>query len=157
MGAIGFEFPFETAAAMPPGRGAELVLQRSMRFHAADIEVVIRLWRLLVRIGPGEADAGRATGAETWMPHYTALLASAYEFAGQVEDALDLLNATLHNVERTGERWLESELHRRKGQLLLRQGQSEAAEDLYRKALSIADEQEAKLWELRAAASLARL
>jgi hypothetical protein len=38
--------------------------------------------------------------------------------------------------------------------LLLRQGQTEAAEELYR---SIAEEQEAKLWELRAAASLARL
>ena len=36
-------------------------------------------------------------------------------------------------------------------------GHSEAAEELYRKALSIAREQEAKLWELRAAASLARL
>ena len=32
-----------------------------------------------------------------------------------------------------------------------------AAEELYRKALTIAREQEAKLWELRAAASLARL
>jgi predicted ATPase len=42
-------------------------------------------------------------------------------------------------------------------QLLLRQGQTEAAEELYRKALSIAEEQEAKLWELRAAVSLARL
>jgi predicted ATPase len=41
--------------------------------------------------------------------------------------------------------------------LLLRRGQSEAAEELYRKALSIAEEQGAKLWELRAAASLARL
>ena len=33
----------------------------------------------------------------------------------------------------------------------------QAAEDLYRKALSIAAEQEAKLWELRAAVNLARL
>jgi len=40
--------------------------------------------------------------------------------------------------------------------LQLRQGRSGAAEELYRKALSIAAEQEAKLWELRAAASLAR-
>jgi len=39
----------------------------------------------------------------------------------------------------------------------LREGQTEAAEELYRKALSIAEEQEAKLWELRAAVSLARL
>jgi predicted ATPase len=42
-------------------------------------------------------------------------------------------------------------------QLLLRQGHAEATETLYRKALSIAQDQEAKLWELRAAASLARL
>jgi predicted ATPase len=39
----------------------------------------------------------------------------------------------------------------------LREGQTEAAEELYRKALSIAEEQEAKLWELRAAVSLAQL
>ena len=39
----------------------------------------------------------------------------------------------------------------------MREGQTQAAEELYRKALSIAEEQEAKLWELRAAASLARL
>ena len=32
-----------------------------------------------------------------------------------------------------------------------------AAEELYRKALSIGREQEAKMWELRAAVSLARL
>jgi predicted ATPase len=41
--------------------------------------------------------------------------------------------------------------------LLLRQGHSEAAEKLYCEALSVAKEQEAKLWELRAAVSLARL
>src|SRR5260370_9054535 len=69
MGAVGFEFPFETAAAMPPGRGAELVLQRGVRFHAADIEVVIRFWRLLVRVGPGEADAGRAAAASPRLEH----------------------------------------------------------------------------------------
>jgi predicted ATPase len=59
-------------------------------------------------------------------------------------------------VERTEERWMDAELYRHKGWLLLRQGHSETAEELYRKALSIAEEQGAKLWELRAA-SLARL
>jgi predicted ATPase len=63
----------------------------------------------------------------------------------------------LQIVARTGERWLEAEFNRHKGQLLLQQGHSEAAEELYRKALSIAREQEAKLWELRAAVSLAQL
>jgi predicted ATPase len=67
------------------------------------------------------------------------------------------LDDGLQIVERTGERWFAAELNRHKGQLLQRQGNSPAAEDLYRKALSIAKEQEAKLWELRAAASLVRL
>ena len=40
---------------------------------------------------------------------------------------------------------------------MLRQRHAEAAEQLYRKALSIAREQGAKLWELRAAVALARL
>jgi class 3 adenylate cyclase/predicted ATPase len=101
--------------------------------------------------------AFRATGAELWMPHYIALLAKAHDIAGQVEEALTLLDDGLRIVERTGERWFAAELDRHKGELLLWQGHSEAAEELYRKALSIAVEQEAKLWELRAAASLARL
>ena len=91
------------------------------------------------------------------MPHYIALLAAACEIAGQIEEGAALLDEALQIVERTGERWFAAELNRHKGQLLLRQGHPEAAEELYRKALSIAREQEAKLWELRAAASLARL
>ena len=91
------------------------------------------------------------------MPHFIALLARACEIAGQVEEGVILLDDALQIVERTRERWFAAELNRHKGQLLLRQGHSKAAEDLYRKALSIAKEQEAKLWELRAAASLARL
>jgi len=92
-----------------------------------------------------------------WTLYFFALPAAAFEIAGQLEEALALLDDALEVVERIGERWLEAELNRQKGRLLLRQGHSEAAEELYRKALGIAVEQEAKLWELRAAASLARL
>ena len=98
-----------------------------------------------------------AAGGEGWMPHWLALLARACEIAGQIEEGLTLLDDALQIVERTGERWFAAELYRHKGQLLLRQAQPEAAEELYLKALSIAVEQDAKLWELRAAASLARL
>jgi predicted ATPase len=98
-----------------------------------------------------------ATGAELFVPYYNALLANACEIAGQVEEASTLLDDASQIVERTGEHWLVAELYRQKGELLLRQGHSEAAEELYRKALSIAEEQGAKLWELRAAVSLARL
>jgi predicted ATPase len=67
------------------------------------------------------------------------------------------LDDALQIVERTGERWFAAELNRHKGQLLLRQGHSKVAEEVYRKALRIAEGQDAKLWELRAAVSLARL
>jgi class 3 adenylate cyclase/predicted ATPase len=101
--------------------------------------------------------AGSRAAAAVWAPYHIALLAAAYEIAGQIDEGLTLLNDALQIVERTGERLLAAELNRLKGQLLLRQGHPEAAEELYRKALSIAREQEAKLWELRAAISLARL
>jgi predicted ATPase len=101
--------------------------------------------------------ACRATGAEGNMTAFVALLARGYEMAGQIEEAMIQLNDGLRITEKTGERWLEAELNRHKGELLLRQGQPEAAEELYRKALSTAEKQEAKLWELRASVSLARL
>jgi len=91
------------------------------------------------------------------MPYFYGLLARASEIAGQVEEAVTYVGNALQIAEKTGERSLEAELNRHKGQLLLRQGYSEVAEELYRKALSIAEEQGAKLWELRAAVSLARL
>jgi predicted ATPase len=91
------------------------------------------------------------------MTAFIALLARASEIAWQVGEAMTQLNDALQTVERTGERCLAAELYRHKGQLLLRQEHSDAAEELYRKALSVAREQEAKLWELRAAVSLARL
>jgi predicted ATPase len=84
---------------------------------------------------------------------YIALLAGA----GQIEEGAARLDQALQLVERTGERWFAAELDRQRGWLLLRQGHPEAAEELYCKALGIAREQEAKMWELRAAASLARL
>ena len=98
-----------------------------------------------------------STGAVLWLPYYTALLAEASEIGGQIDEAVAQLDDALQIVDRTKERWFAAELNRHKGQLLLRHGQVEAAEEDYRKALSVAVDQEAKLWELRAAVSLARL
>jgi class 3 adenylate cyclase/predicted ATPase len=106
----------------------------------------------LVRHG---LSAFRATGGGAM--NNTGLFARVCEIADEIEEAVIVLDDALQIAERTGERWFAAELHRQKGQLLLRQGQSEAAEELYGKALRIAREQGAKLWELRAAASLARL
>jgi class 3 adenylate cyclase/predicted ATPase len=101
--------------------------------------------------------AWQATGTDALMSFNNSLLARACEISGQIEEGLILSDEALQIVEKTGEYWLTSELNRLKGRLLLRQGRSEAAEELYRKALRLAKEQGAKFWELRAAASLARL
>ena len=92
-----------------------------------------------------------------WVPYTLSLLAHACEIAEQVAEALTLLDEALQAIDTTGERFYEAELNRHKGELMLKEAHPEAAEELYRKALSIAREQEAKLWELRATVSLARL
>jgi predicted ATPase len=133
--------------SFPYWRAAETIFRGSVMVRNGDVAEGISLLR--------SGLAASRTGA--WTPHNIALLAGACEIAGQIEEGLGLLDEALQIVERTGERWLAAELNRHKGDLLLRQGHTEAVEELYRKALSIAVEQEAKLWELRAAASLARL
>jgi predicted ATPase/class 3 adenylate cyclase len=101
--------------------------------------------------------AHSATGTETQKSFYLALLAEACEIAGQVEEAPSLADDALRIAERIGERWFAAELYRHNGQLLLRRGRAEDAEESYSKALTIAEEQEAKLWQLRASVSVARL
>jgi predicted ATPase len=62
-------------------------------------------------------------------------------------------------VDTTGERWYEPELYRLKGALLLQQhsdNQAEA-ENCFHHAMALAQNQQAKSLELRAATSLARL
>jgi len=137
-----------TEQGFPHWRVMETVCRGWLKVKNGDVEEGISLLR-----------SGLATSLATgaWRPHNIALLAAACEIAGQIDEALSLMDEALQIVERTGERWFAAELNRHKGQLLLRQGHSEAAEELYQKALSIAAEQEAKLWELRAAVSLARL
>ena len=101
--------------------------------------------------------AFRGTGAELFPPYPVALLAGACWIAGQIEESLTLFDEALRMVERAGECWFAAELNRQKGELLLQLGDPMAAEELFRKALSIAAEQGAKFWELRAAVNLARL
>jgi class 3 adenylate cyclase/tetratricopeptide (TPR) repeat protein len=101
--------------------------------------------------------AYRATDAQTLISFYIALLAKACEIGGQVDEAFSLIDEGLQIVERIGERWFAAEMYRQKGELMRKRHQWRSAEELYRKALAIAGEQNTKLWELRAVTSLARL
>jgi predicted ATPase len=87
------------------------------------------------------------------------LLAEGRGKAGQAEEGLHLLEEVLGRVERTREGWIEAELHRLKGDLLLSLPEpgGDAAEACFRRAIAVARKQDAKMWELRAAIRLARL
>jgi class 3 adenylate cyclase/predicted ATPase len=103
--------------------------------------------------------AYRATGTEIARPYFLSLLAEAYGIMRQPEAGLTVLAEALTHVDTTGERWCEPELHRLKGELLLQQSldNSTEAETCFQQAITIAQNQQAKSWELRAATSLARL
>ena len=101
----------------------------------------------------------RATGAALRLPYYLALLAEACGHTGQAVEGLTLLTEALAHAEKVGESWMETELYRLKGEMLLTRSaddQSEA-ELCFHQALAIARRQQAKSLELRAAMSLSRL
>jgi predicted ATPase len=112
----------------------------------------------IARMRQGLADY-RVTGAELWVPDFLSLLAQAYGWASRPAVGLELLAEALDRAAANGGCWLEAELHRLRGELLLASPDRNpvAAEAAFRRALMVARDQSAKLWELRAAASLAQL
>jgi class 3 adenylate cyclase/predicted ATPase len=103
--------------------------------------------------------AVRTMGQELIRPWCLAQLAEACGMLGQIEEGLTVLAEAIAQVDKTGERWSESELHRLKGVLLLSGSavhQTEV-ETCFLQALDIASSQQSKSLELRAATSLASL
>ena len=99
----------------------------------------------------------RATGAEIKVPYYLGLLTEAHRRANRIEDGISLLNEALEIVERTDERWYEAELYRFVAETLIAKSDRRDAERWLCRALRTAQQQGARLWELRAATSVARL
>ena len=75
------------------------------------------------------------------------------------EDSLDLLSEAVSRASMTGERCYEAELHRLRGEcvLSLASRNQTVAEASFQQAIEVARHQGGKMWELRGAASLARL
>jgi class 3 adenylate cyclase/predicted ATPase len=93
------------------------------------------------------------------LPIRIGIVGLAKAAAGDVTGALDLFEAAVEAASITGERWYEPELLRLKAKMLLAQpeARAEEAEQCLKAAIALAQRQEAKFWELRAAASLAKL
>lgn len=106
----------------------------------------------------GIRDTQRA-GRKLGLWHLRALLAEQLAEGGQAQEGLYLIAETLHEIGDTQANLYAAELHRLKGDFLLRQSvpDQQHAEAYLQKALIIARHQDAKSWELRAAVSLSRL
>jgi predicted ATPase len=133
-------------------------------------------WALMAQ---GQGDTGldqmrqgmttwQATGAASWQPCHFTMLAEGYRQVGAADEGLHALAAALTTVQKTEERMWEAELHRLKGELVLQArrqspeprgdlSHAEEAEACFHQALAVARHQQARVLELRAAMSLARL
>jgi predicted ATPase len=103
--------------------------------------------------------AYRSTGATVFAPWYLANMTKAYADLDRFDDAWRSFEEAMAAMEVTKERWCEAEVNRTAGELALRSWKSETskAEGYLARALSVARQQQAKSWELRAAMSMARL
>jgi tetratricopeptide (TPR) repeat protein len=96
-------------------------------------------------------------GFLAYRPMELTRLGDACRMAGQWQVALGHLAEAQRRAEETEERWYQVETHRLTGDVLLAMGDPSGAEESYHEAIAIAQQQSARLWELGAAASLARL
>jgi class 3 adenylate cyclase/predicted ATPase len=102
-------------------------------------------------------DAWQNLGSGLAVPWFLGELAEGLRSIGRCDEALDIVGDALHRTEKSGERQFAAELHRIAGAALMTQGNSVEAENSFRRAIDIARSQCAKMWELRATTSLARL
>jgi predicted ATPase len=103
-------------------------------------------------------DLHRGSGALLGLPAYLADLAAAHIAAGDLDQATDALDQGLRQVHTHGETSYAAELHRIRGDLLLRLGaEPEGAEGQYREGHEIACRQAQALYALRSALGLARM
>jgi predicted ATPase len=122
------------------------------RWHAGDPEAGTAEMRRGIALA-------REHGIGLTLPLYCLLMAEAEAEAGRVEAGLTELDELLSEIERTGQRWIEAQLNRVRGELLIRHKPADtaAAEGAFMQSLAVARRQQTKTFELQAGTSLARL
>ena len=101
----------------------------------------------------------QATGTTLFTPVSLSLTAKCYADLGQLDDAGRSVDEATTVIERTKETWFEADVYRIAGEIALKSPQPDVAraEACFERALTVARQQQAKSWELRASMSLARL
>ncbi|MBV9776588.1 MAG: tetratricopeptide repeat protein, partial [Acetobacteraceae bacterium] len=157
---------FTEAAELAPSVERLSKLTRELGVASFDAMATIHRGHVIACLGTPEEGislmekgiaAYAATEAVIWSGYHRARLSEAYQRLGRPREARQLLIEAQDCAERTGERWYDAELMRRMGEVDRQEGDVGAAERRFTQALAIAQRQHAKLWELHAATSLARL
>jgi tetratricopeptide (TPR) repeat protein len=124
----------------------------------------IQLGRCLTTIGRAEEGlalqrdamaALRSMGVTA--PRHLVMVADTCRRAGRLNEGLTALEELERLMETTHDRLDEAVLHLIRGDLLISKGDLSAGQANFQKAIAVARRQSAKLYELRAASSLARL
>ncbi|MDF2997188.1 MAG: adenylate cyclase [Xanthobacteraceae bacterium] len=143
----------------------ELAERHSLHYWRLNA-LILRGWAM---VQEGAAEAGialmrqsvadrAALGVSWYQARYLCMLAAAHAHLRQAEEGLRVIAQANDLIARNGEYMWAAELQRLEGELLRLQGASPAETGAcFERALSIARDQSARSFELRAASSLARL
>jgi tetratricopeptide (TPR) repeat protein len=140
-----------------------LATEHRIKFMQQNADI-FRGWAMLLngRIKEGGAilksyiEGDMAIRAQKNVPFHGAMLATAYQRTGRVEDGLKLIRSLLKMVEQSGNRYVEAELFRVKAELLLSSARIADAEEALQRGLAIARQQQARIYEMRIATTLAK-
>jgi predicted ATPase len=151
-------------------RAAETVVELAREHGLPQFALWGALSNAWARVWLGDRETGLAElrkaleavtgqGNRIFLPFFEGLLAEIEAEADGAEGALTRISEALTLSTETGEHWTDAFLHRIRGEILLKRDptNSAPAEEAFLTAITIAREQQARSFELRAAMSLARL
>jgi class 3 adenylate cyclase/predicted ATPase len=112
-----------------------------------------------IEVSSSAIAAWRAMGSKVSIPSLMANLAKAHADLNEFDEAWRCVGEAISTIETTRETWEEAEVDRLAGEIALmsREPDTAKAEVYFERALTVARQQQAKSWELRAAMSLACL
>ncbi len=100
----------------------------------------------------------KSTGSELWKTEQLTILANAYLMDNKYQEALDTINIAADKLTTYGSDYSEAEIFRIKGEAILNtENNSTVVESLFKLAIKSAQKQHSKIFEIKAATSLARL